>query len=110
VARERASTGDRKGIEKQTKTWDKVIVDRSTELRSWVDVCQQTVRRGLPTYVYINNSRTRGDTLRAQAVPHVFVVKATERESGYMRPPGCFGASACSRACSARDSTTSTKW
>lgn len=47
--------GDRKGIEKQTKTWDKVIVDRSKELRSWVDVCQQTVQRGIDTYVYANN-------------------------------------------------------
>lgn len=47
--------GDRKGIEKQTKVWDKVIVDRSKELGSWIDVCQQTVRRGIPTYVYINN-------------------------------------------------------
>jgi uncharacterized protein YecE (DUF72 family) len=47
--------GDRKGIEKQTKAWDKVIVDRSRELRSWVDTCQQIVKRGAPTFVYINN-------------------------------------------------------
>ncbi len=47
--------GDRKGIERQTRVWDKVIVDRSRELKSWVDVCQQTVRRGLPTFIYINN-------------------------------------------------------
>ena len=38
--------GDRKGIENQTKVWDKVIVDRSKELRSWVDVYQQATRRG----------------------------------------------------------------
>jgi uncharacterized protein YecE (DUF72 family) len=47
--------GDRKRIERQTKVWDKVIVDRSVELQSWVSVCQETVRRGLPTYVYVNN-------------------------------------------------------
>ena len=47
--------GDRKGIEQQTKVWDKVVVDRSRELRSWVDVCQRIVRRGIPTFVYINN-------------------------------------------------------
>lgn len=47
--------GDRQGIEKQTKVWDKVIVDRKKELRSWVDVCQQTVKRGVSTFVYINN-------------------------------------------------------
>jgi uncharacterized protein YecE (DUF72 family) len=39
--------GDRKGIEKQTKVWDKVIVDRSRELRSWVDVCEKTVHGAL---------------------------------------------------------------
>ena len=47
--------GDRKGIERQTKVWDRVIVDRSAELQSWVRLCQQTVRRGIPTYVYVNN-------------------------------------------------------
>jgi uncharacterized protein YecE (DUF72 family) len=47
--------GDRKGIERQTKVWDKVIVDRSKELMSWVNVCQRTIRRGVSTYVYVNN-------------------------------------------------------
>jgi uncharacterized protein YecE (DUF72 family) len=47
--------GDRKGIEQQTKVWDKVIVDRSRELMSWVNVCQRTTRRGVTTYVYVNN-------------------------------------------------------
>lgn len=47
--------GDRKGIEQKTKVWDKVIVDRSKELMSWVNVCQRTVRRGISTYVYVNN-------------------------------------------------------
>jgi uncharacterized protein YecE (DUF72 family) len=47
--------GDRKGIEQKTKTWDKVIVDRSRELMSWVNVRPRTVRRGVRTYVYVNN-------------------------------------------------------
>jgi uncharacterized protein YecE (DUF72 family) len=47
--------GDRKGIEQKTKVWDKVIVDRSGELMNWVNVCQRTVRRGISTYVYVNN-------------------------------------------------------
>jgi uncharacterized protein YecE (DUF72 family) len=47
--------GDRKGIEMQTKIWDKEIVNRSKELWSWVDVCEKTVRRGVETYVYVNN-------------------------------------------------------
>lgn len=47
--------GDRKGIEQKTKVWDKVIVDRTRELRSWVDVCERTTHRGVSTYVYVNN-------------------------------------------------------
>ena len=47
--------GDRKAIELKTKVWDKVIVDRSQELMSWVNVCQRTIRRGVNTYVYVNN-------------------------------------------------------
>jgi uncharacterized protein YecE (DUF72 family) len=47
--------GDPKGIEKQTKLWDKVIVNRSKELHSWVDVCQQITRRGTSVFLYVNN-------------------------------------------------------
>lgn len=47
--------GDRKGIELKTKIWGKVIVDRSRELMSWVNVCQKTIKRGVSTYVYVNN-------------------------------------------------------
>jgi len=47
--------GDRKGIEKHTKLWDKVIVNRSKELHSWVDVCRQITRRGASVFVYVNN-------------------------------------------------------
>ena len=43
--------GDRKGIEQKTKVWDRVIVDRSRELMSWVNVCQRTTQRGVTTYV-----------------------------------------------------------
>jgi uncharacterized protein YecE (DUF72 family) len=47
--------GDRKGIEKETKVWDKVIVNRSKEMRNWIDVCERAVKRGASTYVYVNN-------------------------------------------------------
>jgi hypothetical protein len=33
--------GDRKTIEEHTTTWDKVVVDRTSELTSWVDFCYQ---------------------------------------------------------------------
>jgi len=47
--------GHRKGIEQKTKVWDRVNVDRSKELWGWVDVCKHTTRRGVSTYVYVNN-------------------------------------------------------
>jgi uncharacterized protein YecE (DUF72 family) len=47
--------GDRKGIEEQTKTWDKTIVDRRPALARWVDYCYQTTRRGIKVYAYANN-------------------------------------------------------
>jgi uncharacterized protein YecE (DUF72 family) len=47
--------GDRKGIEEQTKTWDKTIIDRSAELREWVNVCYKISGRGVPVFAYANN-------------------------------------------------------
>lgn len=47
--------GDRKGIEKLTKAWDKTVVDRTADLSSWVDFCYQTARRGVTIYAYANN-------------------------------------------------------
>jgi uncharacterized protein YecE (DUF72 family) len=47
--------GDRKSIEEQTTTWDKTIVDRTTELTSWVDFCYQVMKRGVLVYAYANN-------------------------------------------------------
>ena len=47
--------GDRKGIELQTLTWDKIIVDRTAELTSWVNFCYQIKRRGILVYGYANN-------------------------------------------------------
>jgi uncharacterized protein YecE (DUF72 family) len=47
--------GDRKEIEAQAMTWDKVVVDRTTELSSWVDFCYQIMKRGVLVYAYANN-------------------------------------------------------
>jgi hypothetical protein len=38
--------GDRKGIEKRTKRWDRTIVDRSAELGEWVEVRNKIAGRG----------------------------------------------------------------
>jgi len=47
--------GDRKEIEAVTQTWDRTVVDRTEELSSWVDFCQQVKRRGVTVYAYANN-------------------------------------------------------
>jgi uncharacterized protein YecE (DUF72 family) len=47
--------GDRKSIEAITQTWDKVVVDRTQELSSWVDFCYQIRKRGVTVYAYANN-------------------------------------------------------
>jgi uncharacterized protein YecE (DUF72 family) len=47
--------GDRKGIEKQTKTWDKIIVNRERETQTWVRYVRQFLHRGEVVYAYYNN-------------------------------------------------------
>ena len=47
--------GDRKGIEEQTKTWDRVIVDRSADLAEWVEALKTVHKRKIQIYAYANN-------------------------------------------------------
>ena len=47
--------GDRQGIEQITTVWDKTVIDRTNEMSSWVDVCYETVRRGVRVFGYANN-------------------------------------------------------
>ena len=49
--------GDRKGIEKQTKTGDKAIVDRESDLRNWGDLLRRLVtdKRIRKIVAYANN-------------------------------------------------------
>ena len=47
--------GDRQGIEKQTKSWDKVIVDRKRETETWVRYVRAFLHRGTVVYLYVNN-------------------------------------------------------
>ena len=43
--------GDRKGIEELTTTWNKTIIDRTSELQSWVTVCGKIQKRGVTQYI-----------------------------------------------------------
>jgi uncharacterized protein YecE (DUF72 family) len=49
--------GDRKGIEKQTTTWDKTVVDRTSDLKNWVDVFKSLVSntKVLKIFAFSNN-------------------------------------------------------
>jgi len=49
--------GDRKGIEKQTTTWGKTVVDRQEDLRNWVDLLRRLINDKdiRKTFAYANN-------------------------------------------------------
>ena len=47
--------GDRKGIEAQTNTWDKVIVDRKRDMTNWVELFRTLVKKNLKIFAYANN-------------------------------------------------------
>jgi len=47
--------GDRKGIEEQTKTWDKVIVDRRADLQGWVEALKKVHKRKIQILAFANN-------------------------------------------------------
>jgi hypothetical protein len=48
----KATTG---GFERMTKVWNRIVVDRTVEMTSWVDVCKKIQRRGATIYGYFNN-------------------------------------------------------
>jgi uncharacterized protein YecE (DUF72 family) len=49
--------GDRKGIEAETKTWDKTIIDRNPEMKNWVEILKKFVhdKRVLKIFAFANN-------------------------------------------------------
>jgi len=47
--------GDRKGLEEVTKRFDRIVVDRKEDMRSWVDCCYQIKKRGVLIFAYANN-------------------------------------------------------
>jgi uncharacterized protein YecE (DUF72 family) len=47
--------GDRKGIEEKTKTWNKVIVNRTADLGEWVEVLKKVSARKIQILAFANN-------------------------------------------------------
>jgi uncharacterized protein YecE (DUF72 family) len=49
--------GDRKGIERVTRVWDKTVVDRKSDLKNWVDIFKAMVsnKKVLKLFAFANN-------------------------------------------------------
>jgi uncharacterized protein YecE (DUF72 family) len=47
--------GDRKGIEEQTKVWDRIIVDRRAELSEWAEILGKVHKRRIQILAFANN-------------------------------------------------------
>ncbi|MHC4781096.1 MAG: DUF72 domain-containing protein [Planctomycetota bacterium] len=47
--------GDRRGVEKITKTWEEVVIDRTARLESWADLTRGALARGLDVTAFVNN-------------------------------------------------------
>ena len=47
--------GDRKGIEKRTRVWDRTLIDRTEDLREWVRVLGGAARQVDIMFAYANN-------------------------------------------------------
>jgi hypothetical protein len=47
--------GDRKGIEEETTTWDKLIVDRQGDLSEWVNLLKKVQERRIMILAFANN-------------------------------------------------------
>jgi hypothetical protein len=71
--------GNRKGIEERTKTWDKTIVDRTSELQEWVKYGYLVQKR---VVCVPDDSAGRGITIYAYAHdPTRIAIPSDQRES-----------------------------
>ena len=47
--------GDRKGIESKTQKWDRLIEDKTDEMKVWAAELKKITRTGVKTYAFFNN-------------------------------------------------------
>ncbi len=47
--------GDRKGIEEKTRHWDRIIIDREDDMRVWIPMVRQLLKRRIQVMGYFNN-------------------------------------------------------
>jgi uncharacterized protein YecE (DUF72 family) len=82
--------GDRKGIEEKTKTWNKVIVDRQSDLSEWVGLLKRVHERRIMILAFANNHYAGHgpgtvDLFRnlwgAEGLPKAYKVRPTAQQS-----------------------------
>jgi uncharacterized protein YecE (DUF72 family) len=47
--------GDRKGIEERTQHWDRIIIDRTREMETWIPIIRALLKRGINILGFFNN-------------------------------------------------------
>ena len=47
--------GDYKGMERRTQTWDRMIVDRTDDIETWVPIIRSLRQAGVSVFTYVNN-------------------------------------------------------
>lgn len=82
--------GDRKGIEERTKVWNRTIIDRTEELREWVEVLQVASRRVRAIYGLANNhfGGFAPDTIELIRRLWSKAQPGTARKTSASKPPG----------------------
>jgi uncharacterized protein YecE (DUF72 family) len=76
--------GDRKKIEAQTTTWEKIIVDRAKEMAEWVPRIQKYLDDGVITWAYFNNHYAG----HAPGSADLFLGFLEKHRQGPVRPDG----------------------
>lgn len=72
--------GDRREIEERTLSWHEEVVDRSREIRSWVDVAHRRSRAGETVHVYVNNHYSGHAPAAVRAFLQQWDARAAESE------------------------------
>ncbi|HZE99800.1 MAG TPA: DUF72 domain-containing protein [Planctomycetota bacterium] len=75
--------GDRKKIETQTLTWEKIIVDRAREMAEWGPRVQKFLDEGILTWAYFNNHYAG----HAPGSVDLFLRELEKLRQGPVRPP-----------------------
>jgi len=79
--------GDRKGIEKLTNTWEKTVVDRTSAIDHWVEICAKIQKRGVTVYAYAKNHYGGYAPATLELFLNLWKKKKLPPIQTYVRPP-----------------------